>query len=128
MSLSKYFIRLRSGPRAVAEDLVHAELQKRGLNRHLTTNRNVFLTADQQTKFGTPHINVDFLWSYPMLALFLDGRQVHSKIKQSIYDEKVVRCLESMGYAVLRIMYDPPISKKEVRRIADEVEGLVKQK
>lgn len=126
MSLSKYFARLHSGPRAVAEDLVHAELQKRGLNRHLTTNRNITLMAEQQQKFGTPHINIDFLWSSPMVAFLLDGRQVHSKIKQSIYDEKVDRCLESIGYIVLRVMYDPPISKKEIKRIADEIEGLVK--
>lgn len=127
MSLSNYFARLHLGPRAVAEDLVHAELQKRGLNRHLTTNRDIFLTASQQSKFGTPHINVDFFWSWPMLALFLDGPH-HKKSNQSAYDLRVDGCLKHLGYKVLRVPYDPPIGKKEVKRIVDEVEGLVKQK
>ena len=59
----------------------------------------------------------DFCWLNKRKIVYLDGNQVHSKDKTQQRDSEIDELLELQGWEVLRIPYDPPLTKKTLQEI-----------
>lgn len=118
------FARRNASAVANAEIKVFNELQRRGLNKFLETQR-VF-SFFWQTE-GIHATIIDYYWQPPInLAVFLDGPP-HLKQNQEVKDEKVDDALKRRGIRVLRISYKPPTTKKGITEIVDQIEKEVKK-
>jgi very-short-patch-repair endonuclease len=98
-----------------AEIEVFKELSAAGLTRGMVTQKTIVL------KLTIP----DFCWLNKRKAVYLDGLQAHSGDKQQERDEEVCELLESKGWEVLRIPYEPPLSGKELKKIVTTIKNFV---
>ena len=100
-----------------AEIEVFKVLSTDGLTKGMVTQKTIVL------KSTVP----DFCWLNKRKAVYLDGRQAHSKDVQRERDEEIKDLMEKKGWKVLRLPYDPPLTKKElnetVRKIKDFIES-----
>lgn len=85
-----------------AEIAVFRELSKEGLTTGMVTQQAIIL------KSTIP----DFCWMNKRKIVYLDGTPVHSSDKQQKHDNEIDELLESQGWEVLRIPYQPPITEK----------------
>jgi very-short-patch-repair endonuclease len=51
----------------------------------------------------------DFCWPEKRKIIYLDGKQAHASDKQQQRDQEIVELLETQGWDVLRIPYEPPM-------------------
>jgi very-short-patch-repair endonuclease len=98
-----------------AEIEVFKALSAAGLTGGMVTQKTIVL------KLTVP----DFCWLNKRKAVYLDGLQVHSGDKQQERDEEICELLEAKGWDVLRITYDPPLSKKELQKIVASIKDFV---
>jgi very-short-patch-repair endonuclease len=98
-----------------AEIEVFKALSAAGLTGGMVTQKTIVL------KLTVP----DFCWLNKRKAVYLDGSQVHSGDKQQERDEEICELLEAKGWDVLRITYDPPLSKKELQKIVASIKDFV---
>jgi very-short-patch-repair endonuclease len=94
---------------------VFAELSKRNLTTGMVTQQVIVLKATIP----------DFMWSEKRKAVYLDGRQVHSTDKAERRDIEIDNLLECQGWKVLRIVYDPPLTGKELAKIMLQIEAFL---
>jgi very-short-patch-repair endonuclease len=90
-----------------AEIDVFKALSVEGLTRGLVTQRLITL------KCTIP----DFCWPEKRKVVYLDGVQVHGTDKAERRDEEIDELLELQGWQVLRIRYDPPLSKASLQDV-----------
>jgi len=106
-----------------AEIEILKELQRRGLTRLLETQKPFDFIWQVEGVHGTI---IDFHWSHPFnYAVFLDG-PVHLKYSHERRDELIDRALEHRGIKVDRFEYKPPITKKRLREIVDQIEETLR--
>jgi very-short-patch-repair endonuclease len=98
-----------------AEVEVFKALSAAGLTGGMVTQKPIVL------KLTVP----DFCWLNKRKAVYLDGSQVHSGDKQQERDEEICELLEAKGWDVLRIPYDPPLSKKELQKVVASIKDFV---
>ena len=98
-----------------AEIEVFKELSKNGFTRGMVTQKTIVL------KSTVP----DFCWLNKRKAVYLDGKQAHSKDIQKERDEEIRDLLEKKGWRVLRLSYDPPITKKELKEIVKKIKEFI---
>ena len=98
-----------------AEIEVFKSLSINGLTNGMVTQRTIVL------KSTVP----DFCWLNKRKAVYLDGKQAHSSDKQKEKDEEMVELLEEKGWRVLRILYDPPISKKVLMETVEKIRNFI---
>ena len=98
-----------------AEIEVFKSLSTNGLTNGMVTQRTIVL------KSTVP----DFCWLNKRKAVYLDGKQAHSSDKQKERDEEMVELLEEKGWRVLRILYDPPISKKVLMETVEKIRNFI---
>jgi very-short-patch-repair endonuclease len=98
-----------------AEIEVFKSLSINGLTNGMVTQRTIVL------KSTVP----DFCWLNKRKAVYLDGKHVHSSDKQKERDEEMVELLEEKGWRVLRILYDPPISKKVLKETVEKIRSFI---
>lgn len=67
----------------------------------------------------------DFCWLNKKKAVYLDGLQVHSKEKTEKRDREIDGLLESKGWEVLRIPYDPPLTANSLKKIVESIRRFV---
>lgn len=67
----------------------------------------------------------DFYWPDKRLPVYLDG-PVHEKERQRLKDELIDEKLRRMGLRPLRIPYKPPLSKRRLNEILDQIEEALK--
>lgn len=67
----------------------------------------------------------DFCWLNKKKAVYLDGLQVHSKEKTEKRDREIDGLLESKGWEVLRIPYDPPLTAGSLKEIVESIRRFV---
>jgi very-short-patch-repair endonuclease len=100
-----------------AEIEVFKVLSTDGLTKGMVTQKTIVL------KSTVP----DFCWLNKRKAVYLDGRKAHSKDVQRERDEEIKDLMEKKGWKVLRLPYNPPLTKKElnetVRKIKDFIES-----
>ena len=100
-----------------AEIEVFKVLSTDGLTKGMVTQKTIVL------KSTVP----DFCWLNKRKAVYLDGRQAHSKDVQRDRDEEIKDLMEKKGWKVLRLPYGTPLTKKElnetVRKIKDFIES-----
>ena len=85
-----------------AEMAVFQALSIAGLTNGMITQKPIIL------KSTIP----DFCWIEKRKIVYLDGRPVHRKDKQLAHDREIDDLLETQGWEVLRIPYDPPITER----------------
>ncbi len=98
-----------------AELQVFKALSEAGLTQGMVTQKTIVL------KVTIP----DFCWLNKRKAVYLDGVQTHSGDKQQQRDEEICQMLESKGWEVLRISYEPPLSGKELQKILETIREFV---
>jgi very-short-patch-repair endonuclease len=98
-----------------AELQVFKALSEAGLTCGMVTQKTIVL------KVTIP----DFCWLNKRKAVYLDGLQVHSSDKQHQRDEEVCDLLETKGWEVLRIPYEPPLTEKELQKILATIKEFV---
>jgi very-short-patch-repair endonuclease len=98
-----------------AELQVFKALSEAGLTRGMVTQKTIVL------RVTVP----DFFWLNKRKAVYLDGLQAHSSDKQQQRDEEICEMLEAKGWEVLRIPYEPPLSKKELQKILVTIKEFV---
>lgn len=98
-----------------AEIDIFKKLSAQGLTGGMVTQKPIIL------KSTIP----DFCWFEKKKAVYLDGRQVHSKDKAIEWDEEVVDLLEAKGWSVLRIKYDPPLVGKELDAVFNKIKAFL---
>lgn len=105
---------IKHNPVSNAERALTAELGKRGytLGRQFRTQEQFLLTS------------ADFYFPEQRVAVFLDGPH-HLKPKFEKRDELHSQVLGSRGISVLRFSYKPPLSKSQLREIADAIQECV---
>jgi very-short-patch-repair endonuclease len=100
-----------------AEIEVFKVLSKNGLTKGMVTQKTIVL------KSTVP----DFCWLNKRKAVYLDGKQAHLKDIQRERDEEINDLMEKKGWRVLRLLYDPPLTKKElnetIRKIKEFIES-----
>lgn len=99
-----------------AEIEVFKALSAAGLTSGMVTQKPIVL------KLTVP----DFCWLNKRKAVYLDGSHVHSDDKQQERDEEICELLEAKGWDVLRITYEPPLSKKELQKIVASIKNFVR--
>ena len=67
----------------------------------------------------------DFCWLNKRKLVYLDGIQAHQGDKTQQRDEEIDELLESQGWEVLRIPYDPPLSEGALREIMERVKKFL---
>ena len=67
----------------------------------------------------------DFCWPLKRKVVFLDGRQVHSSDKAQERDEEIDCLLERLGWDVLRIVYDPPLTAKALGAVMAQIKDFL---
>ena len=106
-----------------AEEKILIELQRRGLTRLLETQKPFEFIWQVEGVHGTI---IDFYWNPPInYAVFLDG-PVHLKYSHERRDELIDKALERRGIKVDRFRYKPPITKKRLREIVDQIEETLR--
>jgi very-short-patch-repair endonuclease len=98
-----------------AEIEVFKALSAAGLTTGMVTQKTIVL------KSTVP----DFCWLNKRKAVYLDGLQAHSGDKQQQRDEEICELLESKGWEVLRIPYEPPLNGKELQKIIETIKEFV---
>jgi very-short-patch-repair endonuclease len=98
-----------------AEIEVFKALSADGLTSGMVTQKTIVL------KSTVP----DFCWLNKRKAVYLDGKQVHSSDRQKKRDEEVMKLLEAKGWKVLRILYEPPISKKSLKETIKKIREFI---
>jgi very-short-patch-repair endonuclease len=98
-----------------AEIEVFKALSVAGLTTSMVTQKTIVL------KSTIP----DFCWLNKRKVVYLDGVQAHSGDKQQKRDEEINELLEDQGWEVLRISYEPPLSRKELKRILDLIKNFI---
>ena len=98
-----------------AEIEVFKVLSANGLTKGMVTQKTIVL------KSTIP----DFCWLNKRKAIYLDGKQAHSSDKQKESDTEIFDLLEQKGWKVLRILYEPPISKKVLREIVEKIRDFI---
>jgi len=99
------------------------ELQRRDLTRHLETQKPFEFIWQVEGVHGT---TIDFYWNHPFnYAVFLDG-PVHMKYLHERRDLLIDRALMRRGITVDRFSYKPPITKKRLKEIADQIEETLR--
>ena len=63
----------------------------------------------------------DFCWLNQRKVVYLDGLQAHLPDKVQQRDEEISEMLESQGWDVLRIPYDPPLGEKKLSEIVSTI-------
>ncbi|MFQ6095958.1 MAG: DNA repair and recombination protein RadA, partial [Candidatus Bathyarchaeia archaeon] len=114
-----------SEPESRADLEVLKEMIVRGYGRGLNSQFGVEFNPEKDGVRGT---TIDLFWDAPINhAVFLDGEPVHNKKHQAEIDNLVTEALQRRGIKVQRIAYKPPLTKKETKRIADEIERALKE-
>jgi very-short-patch-repair endonuclease len=90
-----------------AEIEVFKALSAAGLTGGMVTQKTIVL------KSTIP----DFCWLNKRKVVYLDGLQAHQSDNTQKRDEEIVELLETQGWEVLRIPYDPPLSGKGLQEI-----------
>jgi very-short-patch-repair endonuclease len=98
-----------------AEIEVFKALSAAGLTTGMVTQKTIVLKATIP----------DFCWLNKRKAVYLDGLQAHLGDKQQQRDEEICELLESKGWEVLRIPYEPPLNGKELQRIIETIKEFV---
>jgi very-short-patch-repair endonuclease len=98
-----------------AEIEVFKALSADGLTNGMVTQKTIVLKATVP----------DFCWLNKRKAVYLDGKQVHSSEKQKERDEEAIELLEAKGWEVLRILYEPPISKKNLKDTVNKIKEFI---
>ena len=101
-----------------AEIEVFKALSAEGLTRGMVTQKPIVL------KSTVP----DFCWINKRKIVYLDGVQVHNKDKTRQRDADIDESLEMQGWDVLRIPYDPPITKDSLKRIIETIKKFLNLK
>ena len=98
-----------------AEIEVFKALSAAGLTTGMVTQKTIVLKATIP----------DFCWLNKRKAVYMDGLQAHSGDKQLQRDEEICELLESKGWEVLRIPYEPPLTGKELQKIIETIKEFV---
>lgn len=98
-----------------AEIEVFKALSADGLTAGMVTQRTIVLKATIP----------DFCWLNKRKIVYLDGLQAHSSDKQQECDEEIKELLTAQGWEVLRIPYDPPLSKKNLQEIVATIKRFL---
>lgn len=108
---------------SAAEMLVLNELQRRGLTTLLETQKGFEFIWQVERVHGTI---IDFYWNPPInYAAYIDGPH-HKKQVHERDDELITKALEARRVKVDRFQYDPPLTKKRLMQICDEIEVKLK--
>ena len=67
----------------------------------------------------------DFCWPHKRKVVYLDGRQVHSTDKAEKRDGENDNLLELQGWTVLRLVYDPPLSKQRLLQVVVQIKDFL---
>lgn len=94
-----------------AELTVFKQLSAEGLTAGLVTQKPIILKATIP----------DFMYPQKKLAVYLDGVQVHTKNKVEARDEEIDNLLERQGWTVLRLRYNPPLTRERLAEIIQAV-------
>jgi len=106
-----------------AEIQLFVELQRRGLTRHLETQKGFSFIREVDGVLGTI---IDFFWNHPYnYAVYLDGPH-HKKYAHERRDDLITEALERRGIRVDRFDYTPPLRKRRLKEIADQIEETLK--
>ena len=124
MKLDSYFARKHGSKTSRAHMQLFIELQRRRLTRGAVIEHGVKFNREKDGVAGTW---IDIAWHYQQYAVMLDGNPIHHRLRQGLKDDLVDLCLQQRGWHVDRFEYDPPITKKAMRRIADEIEKKLKK-
>ena len=106
------------GPVSKAEITVFTELSRLGLTHGMTTQDTIIL------RMTIP----DFLWREKKKVLFLDGAQVHGTTKAIVNDLEIDNLLERQGWQVLRLVYNPPLTRKALAEIMNKIQEFIGEK
>ena len=98
-----------------AEIEVFKELSAKSLTKGMVTQKPIVL------KSTVP----DFCWLNKRKAVYIDGKQAHSSDTQKERDEEINKLLEKKGWKVLRISYEPPITKKALRETVKRIKEFI---
>lgn len=98
-----------------AEIEVFKALSAAGLTSGMVTQKTIVL------KSTIP----DFCWLNKRKAVYLDGLPAHSGDKQHERDSEICDLLESKGWKVLRIPYEPPLSGRELGKIVTIIKEFI---
>jgi len=101
-----------------AELQVFQQLSTRGLTHGMVTQERLIL------KSTVP----DFMWTEKHKLVYLDGIQVHGTDRAIERDTEIDSLLECKGWDVLRLPYDPPLSKKGLDGILVKIEEFLGEK
>ncbi len=94
-----------------AEIDVFKALSAEGLTHGLITQRLITL------KCTIP----DFCWPEKRKVVYLDGAQVHGTDKAERRDAEIDELLEYQGWQVLRIRYEPPLTKASLQEVVRQI-------
>jgi very-short-patch-repair endonuclease len=100
---------------SVAEIEVFKSLSMQGLTYGMVTQKPVVL------KMAIP----DFCWPLKRKVVFLDGRQVHLSDKAQRRDEEIDNLLGLQGWDILRIVYDPPLTAKDLEAVMAQIKDFL---
>lgn len=100
---------------SVGEIEVFKALSADGLTGGMVTQKPIVL------KVTVP----DFCWPHKRKVVYLDGRQVHSTDKAEKRDGENDNLLELQGWTVLRLVYDPPLSKQRLLQVVVQIKDLL---
>ncbi len=67
----------------------------------------------------------DFCWPNRRKIIYLDGEPVHRDDKVQQKDKEIDELLETQGWEVLRIPYDPPLTDKALGEIMTKVRAFL---
>lgn len=98
-----------------AEIEVFKALSTNGLTKGMVSQKTIIL------KSTIP----DFCWLNKRKAVYLDGKQAHSKDIQRERDEEIKKLMEKKGWRVLRISYNPPITRKELNETVKKIKEFI---
>ncbi len=90
-----------------AEIEVFKALSTEGLTSGMVTQKPIILKATIP----------DFCWTEKRKIIYLDGIPVHNGDKQTQRDQEITDLLEAQGWDVLRIPYEPPLTKECLQEI-----------
>lgn len=99
------------------------ELQARHLTLFMASHRGIKLNYEED---GVHGCEPDFLWGPPGYAVFLDG-DPHKTSYRARKDRLITEALERRGFTVDRFRYRTPLSKREARGFADQIERVVRK-
>ncbi len=98
-----------------AEIEVFKALSAAGLTGGMVTQKTIVL------KSTVP----DFCWLNKRKIVYLDGVQAHQGNKTQQRDEEIVDLLLAQGWEVLRIPYEPPLSKTGLLEILTTIKRFL---